>query len=552
MFEELIFTEKNYIQNVFEHSDSYKINDIINNQNFPDYFRYYLKGYLLEQISKLKTDIIDNHGIMVNDLEFIDNWRLFEESCYNFYKLDKNKLDEIILSSVQLNFNLIIRPKQTLVNFLFRDEIYQITETINNRIEYFNPNLEIIAELKILLEELPPTISIFNFRNAIRILINKIFKENHYSKVAKWFSNLTKSIEGSKFNSEHSVYAILSIFANDLQLKGLQQYLDENKQQLINITLTEKAINNVLIGYLAEWHSEDDKMQEEQIQPTKVEVRTQDIQEIDLDQDKYGPNQVTEISPEIDEFEKMLLENEFEGEAETYPIEIDEQVNLENEPPIQPDETIVTEQSNDTQPEIDEFEKMLLENEFEGEAETYETQSNELNEIETISVSEENVWNFTIDKSNSEVESPISEDLEQLDEIISEINAAGQSLTEQIHPSETSASPSEEEELERLAELIGSKSDIQQSSPSHAIESTNESNVGLDDSSEIENLINNLSHKLHQKIHNSSEFKSYEELAKQIKIEDLNYVDLSNPELSPTKKELYKLLLDLNRKKFNY
>jgi len=552
MFEELIFTEKNYIQNVFEHSDSYKINDILNNQNFPDYFRYYLKGYLLEQISKLKTDIIDNHGIMVNDLEFIDNWRLFEESCYNFYKLDKNKLDEIILSSVQLNFNLIIRPKQTLVNFLFRDEIYQITETINNRIEYFNPNLEIIAELKILLEELPPTISIFNFRNAIRILINKIFKENHYSKVAKWFSNLTKSIEGSKFNSEHSVYAILSIFANDLQLKGLQQYLDENKQQLINITLTEKAINNVLIGYLAEWHSEDDKMQEEQIQPTKVEVRTQDIQEIDLDQDKYGPNQVTEISPEIDEFEKMLLENEFEGEAETYPIEIDEQVNLENEPPIQPDETIVTEQSNDTQPEIDEFEKMLLENEFEGEAETYETQSNELNEIETISVSEENVWNFTIDKSNSEVESPISEDLEQLDEIISEINAAGQSLTEQIHPSETSASPSEEEELERLAELIGSKSDIQQSSPSHAIESTNESNVGLDDSSEIENLINNLSHKLHQKIHNSSEFKSYEELAKQIKIEDLNYVDLSNPELSPTKKELYKLLLDLNRKKFNY
>ena len=552
MFEELIFTEKNYIQNVFEHSDSYKINDILNNQNFPDYFRYYLKGYLLEQISKLKTDIIDNHGIMVNDLEFIDNWRLFEESCYNFYKLDKNKLDEIILSSVQLNFNLIIRPKQTLVNFLFRDEIYQITETINNRIEYFNPNLEIIAELKILLEELPPTISIFNFRNAIRILINKIFKENHYSKVAKWFSNLTKSIEGSKFNSEHSVYAILSIFANDLQLKGLQQYLDENKQQLINITLTEKAINNVLIGYLAEWHSEDDKMQEEQIQPTKVEVRTQDIQEIDLDQDKYGPNQVTEISPEIDEFEKMLLENEFEGEAETYPIEIDEQVNLENEPPIQPDETIVTEQSNDTQPEIDEFEKMLLENEFEGEAETYETQSNELNEIETISVSEENVWNFTIDKSNSEIESPISEDLEQLDEIISEINAAGQSLTEQIHPSETSASPSEEEELERLAELIGSKSDIQQSSPSHAIESTNESNVGLDASSEIENLINNLSHKLHQKIHNSSEFKSYEELAKQIKIEDLNYVDLSNPELSPTKKELYKLLLDLNRKKFNY
>lgn len=500
MFEELIFSEKDIIQNCLEDNQYYKLIDIINDNNLPQYLRYYIRGYLSEHLFKLKTDIIDNHGIQVDDLEFSDNWRMFEEACYNFYKINKNKLEEIILSAIQLNFNLQIRPKQTLVNFLFRDEIYQISQIINNRLNFFDPELEIISELRIWLSEQPQVVSIHHFRNATQSLLTEFFKENHFNKVADWFLYLTKTIEGTKFNPEHSIYAILSIFANDLNWNGLQQYLNEHKQQFANRALTKNLINDVLVGYLVYWHG-------------KGEVTTIDVEQ-------------TEPIDQIDSIQEI---NDFDISK----IEKVEEVASENDELAKIDEFT----------EIDEFDKMLLEQEFLGEGETYDIQSKEKDEIEST----ENTWSFSDDETQPQ-KVPINEDLENLDEILAEVNLQNQSFSSEIDQFKASEAISEDEELEKLAEMLGSRTDISPLKPTEQEPTISEPATDTNETASIEYLIDNLTNKLERKIANRVEIKSYEELANQVRLQDLSYIDLNDPQLPPTKRELYQLLLDLKRK----
>jgi len=546
MFEELILKEKDNFQHFLEDADYYQIVDIINNNNFPKYFRDYLNGYLFDQLYKLKTDIIYNYGIKVDDLEFADNWRLFEESCYNFYKLNKSKLNEFVLNSIQLNFNLIIRPKQTLVNFLFRDEIYQVSDIIKNRLEYFNSEQEIISELKIWLSDQNQVISIFHFRNTVHSLLNKLFKENHFDKVAEWFSYLSTIIEQTKFNAEHSVYTILSIFSNDLYWNGLQQYLNENKQQFVSKALSDKTINEVLLGYLAQWHKESEAIPKE-IQQTESIPQIESFQDEITNQDL---SKIEETPTETDEYNNMILEEAFEGEGETYAtIELEQ---TKEEPLIDiADFESIAKQAQETPTETDEYDNMILEEAFEGEGETYDIKSNELEGIETNENLDENIWNFSNDLVRTDV-STIDEDLEHIDEIMAEIESQEHSLIEQSDQAELSTTKSEDEELERLAEIISSKTDIAASPSISQSQTTNEPTINPDNTSSIETYINSLTNKLDQKITNQVEIKSYEELANQVNLQDLNYIDLNDPQIPQTKKELYQLMLDLKRKQYNF
>lgn len=489
MFEELIFSEKNKINFLMDGSDYIQFSDIINNVDYPQYFRQYLNGYLLEHFTKLKLDLYENYSINLNDLELSDQWRSFEIACLDSFRLHKDKIDKIILESVQLNLNLTLRPNQTLVNFLFRDELYQIPENIKIRMQYFDSEIEIISKINIWLEEQTSIISIFQFRKIANSIISELFKQNDLSIVSAWFQYLIKSLASVKFTSEYSTFTILTIFSSDLNWNGLQQFLSVNKTKYFDQILSKSSIENALSLYLATWlkDSKQSEENEQTISDDEIEMTDADLEEFE-----YGKGTAEETTPEMDEYDKMLMEESFEGEEESY-----------GAPP---------EQNSDEEVEV---------------------------------VSESILEQFT-DNSEKDVVEVINEDISKIDDNLAELNQAEQISVEQSIQ-ETEAN-SEEDEFERMAAMIAGGNDIVNAEFNIQLEQ-DKVQPNIESFEEINNLIQNLDDKLTNNLKTVEDIKDYHELAKTTRLTDLNYIDLDSPQLTQTQKELFKLLIELKKRK---
>ena len=488
MFEELIFSEKNNINFMMDETDYIRVSDIINNVDYPQYFRQYLNGYLLEHFTKLKVELHENYSINLNDLEVSDQWRSFEIACCDSFRLHKDKIDKIIIESVQLNLNLTLRPNQTLVSFLFRDELYQIAENIKIRMQYFDSEIEIISKINIWLEDQTSIISIFQFRKIVNSIISELFKENDFSKVSAWFQYLIESLASVKFTSEYSTFTILTIFSSDLNWNGLQQFLSVNKTKYYNQILSKTSIENALSFYLATWLK--DSKQSEEIEQTITSDKIA-VTDADLEEFEYS-KETEETTTEMDEYDKMLMEESFEGEEESYGA--------------------TPEQNSDEEVEV---------------------------------VSESILEQFTDNSGKNDVE-VINEDLSKIDDILAELNQAEQILAEQSNQ-ETEVN-SEEDEFERMAAMIAGGNDIVNAElniqPEHDKVQPN-----IESFEEINNLIQNLNDKLTNNLKSVEDIKDYHELAKTTRLTDLNYIDLDSPEFPQTQKELYKLLIELKKQK---
>lgn len=488
MFEELIFSEKNNINFMMDETDYIRVSDIINNVDYPQYFRQYLNGYLLEHFTKLKVELHENYSINLNDLEVSDQWRSFEIACCDSFRLHKDKIDKIIIESVQLNLNLTLRPNQTLVSFLFRDELYQIAENIKIRMQYFDSEIEIISKINIWLEDQTSIISIFQFRKIVNSIISELFKENDFSKVSAWFQYLIESLASVKFTSEYSTFTILTIFSSDLNWNGLQQFLSVNKTKYYNQILSKTSIENALSFYLATWLK--DSKQSEEIEQTITSDKIA-VTDADLEEFEYS-KETEETTTEMDEYDKMLMEESFEGEEESYGA--------------------TPEQNSDEEVEV---------------------------------VSESILEQFTDNSGKKDVE-VINEDLSKIDDILAELNQAEQILAEQSNQ-ETEVN-SEEDEFERMAAMIAGGNDIVNAElniqPEHDKVQPN-----IESFEEINNLIQNLNDKLTNNLKSVEDIKDYHELAKTTRLTDLNYIDLDSPEFPQTQKELYKLLIELKKQK---
>ncbi len=565
MFEELIFAEKNKIQILLDQSDYIQVSNITNNNEYPLYLRQYLKGLMFEQITKLKTDLVINYNININDLEINDQWRIFEDACYEFYKLEYNKIDEIILNAVELNLNYTIRPKQTLINFLFRDELYQSTINLKNRLHYFDLKEEIISKISIWLDEQDSTISIFQFRNITSSIISNLFKENKYSIVANWFENLIKSLETIKFNPENSIFSILSIFSSDLNWNGLQQFLNTNKKQYLNKILSKSSIEDCISNYLACW-LKDSSAKENSDDLLNIE------QESELESNLPESDTIGEIADipnqEVDEYDKILREESFEGEEESYDLDdtaegkildekLSEQSFIKNDELKSLDEfdnqsenTETAEQINALQ-DLDDYDKLMAEISLEGEGETYENLSaEELDEEidennENITI-KNNVWDEFSQNSNDDSKILDDENIRKIDEIIGEFGQTEQIATEQTN--RETEETNEEDEFERLASMIASGEDVAQDVVTHT-PTDNKVEISTENFAEINNLINNLNDKLNQNIKETQDLHDYREFAKQTRLADLNFIDINTPEFTKTKKELYELLIELKKRK---
>lgn len=543
MFEELVFSEKNKIQFLLDENDFYKVSEIINNNEYPKYFIQFLKGYLLEQLTKVRLDLADNYGIDVNDMELYDNWRIFEDSTYENYKLSKNKIEELVNNSINLNLNFLIRPKQTLVNFLFRDEIFQLPETIKIKLQYFDSELEIISKINIWLEEQSGTISIFHFRYHIGNIITNYFKENHFTKVAEWFDYLNNSVKEVKFNHENSTYNFLSILANDLNWNGLLQFLNLNKASYLNTILSESSINGVIQSYLAYWHKEETNSID--IEPSI------DISKVHSVAEDYN---VDDGENDIDDYDKMLMEEGFEGEEESYGTNLNSEVELEEKlMELDTSEGYNSDEVLEENAELDEYDKMLMEEEFEGEEESYGTNSDEL-QNEDVVEDNNNIWDsfsnntdYNIADNNNTEANALDVDLEIIDQIMADVGKSEDSiLTETL---EESTELSEDDEFERMAALIAGGGDSTTTTNISPINIESDTVSKVESFSEIENLIENLNNKLISHIGTGENLKEVKELAQQTRLADLNFIDLNNPQFTHTKKELYQLLIDLKRKK---
>lgn len=520
MFEELIFSEKNKLQLLLGESELYKISDVIQNDELPTYFRNYLKAYLSEQLIKLKIDILENYNINVNDLELNDNWRVFENACYEFTKLDANKIDEIIVNSVQLYFNFLIRPKQTIVNFLFRDELYQSLENLHIRLQYFEKETELISELEMWLENQISNIDIFKFRNAVNQINTNIFQNNNETKVSDWFIYLINAINSLKFNSEYSIYTILSIFSADLNWKGLVQFLNLNKNELIHKPFTVNHINETLIYYLAVWFKESQTYEYNDV-PTK----TQESENIE----------------ELEDYDKMMALESFVGEEESYETQ---EVELPEIEEIISDDEIIDS-------EMDDYDKMLASEIAIGEEESYVTNTNE--EVEKININDKIDWgevaNNIINEDENK-ETPI-QSLSELDNILAELRTEDSSIENEAQElnNDISEDVSEDDEFEKMAALIAGGSDVSSSPSSVRTISDKEPLDNIEINSEIDGLIQDISNKLDLRIGAKEDLKDYTALAEQIRLSDIKFVDLDDPTVSQTKRELYGLLREIKGRK---
>lgn len=489
MFEELIISERNNIKFLMDGLDYIQFSEIINKEDYPQYFRQYLNGYLLEHFTKLKLDLNENYSINLNDLELSDQWRSFEIACRDFFRLHKEKIDKIILESVQLNLNLTLRPNQTLVNFLFRDELYQIPENIKIRMHYFDSDIEIISKIKIWLEEQTSIISIFQFRKIANSIISELFKQNEYSKVSAWFQYLIESLASVKFTSEYSTFTILGIFSRDLNWNGLQQFLSVNKTQYFDQILSKSSIENALSFYLATW-LKDSKQTEENEQTTSANKTA--VTDADLEEFEHGKETAEETIPAMDEHDKMMIEESYEGEEESYGAT----------PEQNPDE------------EEEELSESILEQ---------ITENSEKSDVEVI-----------------------NEDLSKVDEILAELNQAEQISVEQSNQ-ETEVN-SEEDEFERMAAMIAGGNDIV-NVELHNQPEQDKVQSNIESFEEINKLIQNLDDKLTNKLKTVEDIKDYQELAKTTRLTDLNYIDLDSPQFTQTQTELFKLLIELKKRK---
>lgn len=557
MFEELIFLEKNKIQFLLDDADYVQFYNIVNNEEYPQYFRQFLKGYMSEQISKLKLDITENYGIDLNDLDFENYWRSFESACFNMYKLPKAKFEGIIVDSIQLNLNLILRPKQTLTNFLFRDELYQIPENIKQRLTYFNLDLEVISKISIWLENQNSLINIFQFRQILSSILSEIFKDKHYSMLSNWFEDLIYTISSAKFNSENSVYSILLIFASDLNWNGLTQFLNSNKSKYINRVLSKQSIEEILSYYLATWLKDSDSNQ-------KIEQASTNSEMYDLDsnfpQDDNIEDNLEALESELDEYDKMLMEEAFEGEEESYELESETEVTEAEEESLMEQDNgqdvdleafenlaLDTDKTKEDESisEVDELDEILKMESLDAEAESYGSTADEKSENEVVNENN-NIWEEFEENSDNNFSVIDDEDINKIDEVLSEFNNVDDSSTEQENKSDELIS--EDDEFEKMAEMIAGGGDLSisevASTPSPISEQSD-----FQDFSEIDNLIQKLNDKLAINVKTKENLKDYQELAHQSRLADLNFIDLNDPQFSQTQKELYKLLIELKKRK---
>ena len=254
-------------------------------------------------------------------------------------KFSFDYLSKLLLHATSFNTNFIIRPKWSLMQFVFENEnestkqIVEVKQILNY--VYYYPFLKRLL------------INFFNKKRMVTLssdelesLLNKIDKINYESNFDKvldtTFSSMAEFIYAGELNNQKISKQLVELFLLDKSLDKLKLLIDEkfgfgnkNKFDIIEF-------KNILLNAEENENTEDDILQEEQIEQSEVTFENKSAQEIDDDYEK-GEIETQELPIEEPNTEapKELLDDEpksfLQSHIETIEQEVDDLGKIKNE-----------------------------------------------------------------------------------------------------------------------------------------------------------------------------------------------------------------------------
>ena len=253
MFEEIIEFHHKKILKIFENNEIAYFYEIENNEGIPNWIKAYFNAKINLELHNSLNQISEYLPFEIPDFEVQNAWQSFELTLKSNAKFDSNTIDKWIIEAIQNYLNFLIRPRFTLINFIYQNNFNLFTDYIKNQLSFFPSSHYLIEEVNSNLDNLHNNSESMLSKVDFKKLIDKIDDNYFRNKTPGEFCDIFDPIYDifNIVNSEQKFLPIsaLKIIFSDKKWYALENALISIQQKTQSILWTESQVIEFLNNY---------------------------------------------------------------------------------------------------------------------------------------------------------------------------------------------------------------------------------------------------------------------------------------------------------------
>jgi len=257
MFEEIIDFHQRKFRNIFKSNQLTHIDEINGSSEIPHWVKAYFDAQLNFEIYKLRRDVETNLLFDFAVDEIRESWRAFEYTLKTKSQIDTQTIENWINDATKLYINYLIRPRFTIVTYIFKDDIENSIENIRRNLQFFDNYQYLINEIANYIDKFEESgrysISRREFNQAINQIDDEFFKNTSIQEVSEIFEPFFDIFNIRNYDYQFLPIAALMIFLNDKKWGAAERALTE-VQKKTNATLWTKP---QVLGFLENYKNID-------------------------------------------------------------------------------------------------------------------------------------------------------------------------------------------------------------------------------------------------------------------------------------------------------
>jgi len=253
MFEEIIDFHQRKICNIFQNNKLTHIDEINGSSEIPHWVKAYFTAQLNFEIFKLRRDV---ETYILFDFavdEIKESWQAFEYALKTKSKIDIQTIENWINDATKLYINYLIRPRFTIVNYIFRDDIENSIENIRRSLPFFDNYQYLFNEIANYIDKFEESgrysISKREFTQAINQIDDNFFKDKSVDEIADIFDPLCDFFNIYNYDYKFLPIAALKIYFNDKNWESIEDSLMKIQKQTNAILWTKSQVVEFLKNY---------------------------------------------------------------------------------------------------------------------------------------------------------------------------------------------------------------------------------------------------------------------------------------------------------------
>ena len=253
MFEEIIEIHKNKILSIFKNNNITYLEDIEKSNDVPHWIKKYFIAKFNNEIHKLKSLISENSLFDTSNDEVQSAWQSYELAIKSNSKLEYVTLNDWINEAILHYFNFLIRPRFTLVNFIFQNDYEKSVDYIINQLSYFESSHYLINQLNFYFDNYKNnagnSISKREFQNIIKEIDDDYFKNKTPDEFFELFDPICDFFNIENHTQQFLPVSAFKIFLSDKNWNEIENALIEIQHKTHSVLWTKAQVIEFLNNY---------------------------------------------------------------------------------------------------------------------------------------------------------------------------------------------------------------------------------------------------------------------------------------------------------------